>query len=441
MWRVSQTIHWSITLKTQQSKITPLSLIGRIHRTGKSSSFLKQTFSALKYRNYRLWFSGQTVSLFGTWMQRTAQAYLIFDLTKSPLYLGYVGFAYGVPSWLFMLYGGAIADRFSRRTILLIAQIVMMILAFILAGLTFSGLVQPWQIIILAFLLGCANAFDAPARQAFVTELVELPDLTNAIALNSSMINMATVAGPAFAGLTYAAFGPAWCFAINGLTFIAVILALLLMKLSPFMHVDKSVSILKEILEGLSFAARKPIIRMLVINLAILSLAGLGFVTLLPVWAVDVLGGDATTNGFLHTARGLGALSGALLIAAIGSSYPKGRLLSIATFVMPFSLLLFSFTGIFPASLITLLGVGWGFMVIINLSNTLVQVNVDNALRGRVMGIFTLTFFGLMPIGSLINGAIAEQVGAPITIQINALILLASAIILLLFFPFIRAQE
>ena len=156
-----------------------------------------QTFSALKYRNYRLWFSGQTVSLFGTWMQRTAQAYLIFDLTKSPLYLGYVGFAYGIPSWLFMLYGGAIADRFSRRIILLVAQTAMMILAFILAGLTFSGLVQPWHIIILAFLLGCANAFDAPARQAFVTELVELPDLTNAIALNSSMINLATVAGPA----------------------------------------------------------------------------------------------------------------------------------------------------------------------------------------------------------------------------------------------------
>lgn len=374
-------------------------------------------------------------------MQRTAQAYLIFDLTKSPIYLGYVGFAYGVPSWLFMLYGGAIADRFSRRIILLFAQTAMMILAFILAGLTFTGLVQPWQIIILAFLLGCANAFDAPARQAFVTELVELTDLTNAIALNSSMINLATVVGPALAGLTYAAFGPAWCFTINGLTFIAVIMALFLMKLAPFKPVDKSVSIIKEIREGLSFAARKPIIRMLIINLGILSLAGLGFVTLLPVWAVDVLGGDATTNGFLHTARGLGALSGALLIAAIGLSFSKGKLLTMATFIMPLSLLLFSFTGILPASLITLLGVGWGFMVIINLSNTLVQMNVSDDLRGRVMGIFTFTFFGLMPIGSLINGSIADQLGAPMTIQINALILLIAAFILLLFFPFIRTQD
>lgn len=374
-------------------------------------------------------------------MQRSAQAYLIFDLTKSPMYLGYVGFAYGVPSWLFMLYGGVLADRFPRRTILLIAQIAMMILAFVLAGLTFTGLVQPWHIIILAFLLGSANAFDAPARQAFVTDLVDRSDLANAIALNSSMINTATVAGPAVAGLTYAAFGPAWCFAINGLTFIAVIIALLLMKLAPFKPVDRGVSILKEIREGFSFVASKPTIRTLIINLGILSLAGLGFVTLLPVWAVDVLGGDATTNGYLHTARGLGALSGALLIAAIGQAYSKGKLFTVATFVMPVFLLLFSFTRILPTSFITLFGVGWGFMVIINLSNTLVQTNVTDELRGRVMGIFTFTFFGLMPIGSLINGVIADQIGVPLTVQINALILLAAAIVLLLLFPFIRAQE
>ncbi len=374
-------------------------------------------------------------------MQRSAQAYLIFDLTKSPIFLGYVGFAYGVPSWLFMLYGGVLADRFPRRTILLIAQFTMMILAFVLAGLTFTGLVQPWHILILAFLLGSANAFDAPARQAFVTELVDRSDLANAIALNSSMINTATVAGPAVAGLTYAAFGPAWCFAINGLTFIAVIIALLKMKLAPFKPADRGVSILKEIREGFNFVARKPTILTLIINLGILSLAGLGFVTLLPVWAVDVLGGDATTNGYLHTARGLGALSGALLIAAIGQTYSKGKLFTVATFVMPVFLLLFSFTRILPTSFFTLLGAGWGFMVIINLSNTLVQTNVTDELRGRVMGIFTFTFFGLMPIGSLINGVIADQIGAPLTVQINALILLAAAIVLLLLFPFIRAQE
>lgn len=374
-------------------------------------------------------------------MQRTAQAYLIFDLTRSPLYLGYVGFAYGVPSWLFMIYGGALADRFPRRTILLITQIAMMILAFILAALTFTKLVQPWHVIVLAFLLGCANAFDAPARQAFVTELVDRKDLTNAIALNSSMINTATVIGPAVAGITYAAFGPAWCFTINGFTFIAVIIALLSMKLAPFQPVDRAISILSEIKEGFRFAVGKPTIRILIVNLGIISLAGIGFITLLPVWAVDVLGGDATTNGFLHTARGLGALSGALLIAAIGQSYSKGKLFTIGTFVMPIFLILFSYTRILPTSFLTLLGVGWGFMVIINLSNTLVQTSVTDELRGRVMGIFTFTFFGFMPIGSLINGALADQIGAPLTVQINALILLAAAFILAVRFPIIRSQN
>lgn len=399
---------------------------------------VRQTFSALKYYNYRLWFGGQTISLFGTWMQRTAQGYLVFDLTHSPIYLGYVGFAYGIPSWLFMIYGGAIADRFPRRTILIIAQAAMMVLAFILAALTFLEIVQPWQIIVLAFLLGCANAFDAPARQAFVTELVERHDLTNAIALNSSMINAAAVIGPAVAGITYAAFGPAWCFTINGLTFIAVITALVLMKLAPFKPVDRIHSILTEIKEGMSYTIQHPTIRVLVVNLALLSLVGMGFVTLLPVWAVDVLGGDATTNGFLHTARGLGALSGALLIAAIGSSYPRGRLFTIGTFVMPVFLVLLSLTRVLPASFITLMGTGWGFMVIVNLSNTLVQTSVTDALRGRVMGIFTFTFFGFMPIGSMINGALAEQIGAPLTVQINAIILLAAACLLAIRFPFIR---
>lgn len=441
MCRGSQSSLWSSTLKTPQPQSTQKSLTHGIPRSSRIASFFGQTFSALRYHNYRLWFVGQTVSLFGTWMQRTAQAYLIFELTKSPVYLGYVGFAFGIPAWLFMLYGGVVADRFPRRKVLLGTQISMMILAFVLAGLTFTGAVQPWQIIILAFLLGCANAFDAPARQAFVTDLIERKDLTNAIALNSSMINMATVLGPAIAGLTYAAFGPAWCFTINGLSFIAVILALSLMKLPPFQSVSRQISIGTEVKQGFAYVASKPVIRTIILNLGILSLAGLGFVTLLPVWAVDVLGGDATTNGFLHTARGLGALSGVFLIAAIGQTYSKGKLFTIGTFVMPVFLILLSFTRILPASFLALFGAGWGFMVIINLSNTLVQINVTDELRGRVMGIFTLTFFGLLPIGSLINGVIADQIGAPLTVQINAVILLAAAILLFLRFPALRAQK
>lgn len=431
---------WSYNLKSQHSQITQQPQKFGKQNAAWLATFLGQTFSALKYPNYRLWFIGQTVSLFGTWMQRTAQGYLIYELTESPIYLGYVGFAYGIPSWMFMLYGGAIADRFPRRRLLLIAQTSMMALAFILAALTFTNLIQPWQVIVLAFLLGCANAFDAPARQAFVTELIDRRDLTNAIALNSSMINTATVVGPAIAGLTYAAFGPAWCFTINGITFIAVIMALLMMKLAPFQPVARTASVLREIAQGMNYSIKKPVIRTVILNLGVISMAGLGFVTLLPVWAVDVLGGDAITNGYLHTARGLGALSGALLIAAIGHIYSKGRLFTIGTFIMPIFLLIFSFTRILPSSFLTLLGVGWGFMVLINLSNTFVQINVSDELRGRVMGIFTLTFFGLMPIGSLINGVIAENLGAPTTVQINALILMAAALILYFRTPYVKAQ-
>jgi MFS family permease len=428
-------------LKSSLPQRIQQTIAGGIHNPSRIFLYIGQTFTALKYPNYRLWFIGQTVSLFGTWMQRTAQGYLIYDLTKSPIYLGYVGFAYGVPSWFFMLYGGAIADRVPRRTLLLITQSAMMILAFILAGLTFARVVQSWQIIVLAFLLGCANAFDAPARQAFVTELIDQQDLTNAIALNSSMFNAATVVGPAIAGITYAVFGPAWCFTINGITFIAVIIALLMMKLAPYQPAVRGLSIFVEIKDGLSFAAKEPTIRIIILNLAVISLAGLGFVTLLPVWAVDVLGGDATTNGYLHTARGIGALSGALLIASIGQRYSKGKLFTIGTFVMPLFLLLFSFTQILPTSLIALIGAGWGFMVIISLSNTLIQLKVNNELRGRVMGIFTLTFFGLMPIGSLVNGAIADRIGAPLTVQINSIILLTSATLLFFLFPAFRSQK
>lgn len=428
-------------MKTSPPEALPEPLPAQLGQTSRISALVRQTFSALKYYNYRLWFGGQTVSLFGTWMQRSAQGYLIFDLTKSPIYLGYVGFAYGIPAWLFMIYGGAIADRFPRRTILLIAQVAMMVLAFILAALTFAQIVLPWHIIVLAFLLGIANAFDAPARQAFVTELVDRKDLTNAIALNSSMINTATVIGPAVAGITYALFGPAWCFIINGFTFLAVIVALLLMKLAPFIPVDRTMSIFSEIKDGISFAARQPTIRILILNLGLLSLAGLGFVTLLPVWAVDVLGGDATTNGFLHTARGIGALSGALMIAAIGQTFSRGKLFTIGTFVMPLFLILFSLTRVLPASFLALMGVGWGFMVIVNLSNTLVQINVTDELRGRVMGLFTFTFFGFMPIGSLINGVLADQIGTPLTIQINAIILLAAAFLLFTLFPYIRKNQ
>ena len=258
-----------------------------------------KTFASLKHRNYRLWFWGQMVSLFGTWMQTTAQGFLVFELTQSPAYLGYIGFAMGVPSWLFMMYGGVIADRMPRRRLLIITQSAMMMLAFILAALTFGGIVQPWHILLLAFGLGLANSFDSPARLAFVSEMVDSEDLTNAVALNATMFNTATAVGPAVAGLIYATLGPSWCFTINGFSFIAVIAALLAMKLASQTRPSRQSSTLAALKEGLSYVHHQPIIRTLIGLVASASLFGMSLGTLIPAWSVKILHGNATTNGLL----------------------------------------------------------------------------------------------------------------------------------------------
>ncbi len=402
---------------------------------------LSQMFAALHHRNYRLWFIGQLVSLIGTWMQTTAQGYLVFELTHSPAYLGYVGFAAGVPSWLFMLYGGVVADRFSRHKMILATQISMMVLAFILAALTFSGLIQPWHIVLLALGLGVANAFDAPARQAFVVEMVGREDLTNAIALNSSMFNMATVAGPAVAGLAYALLGPAWCFTINGISFIAVIVALLLMRLNPGEARKRVTAPLDDLKEGLRYAASHVIIRTLISVAAVMNLFGMAFMTLMPAWAITVLGGDATVNGWLLSARGLGALSGALMIAALGRFKAKGKLLTLGSFAFPLLVLLFAEVRWLPLSLLMLVGVGWGFMILFNMANTLLQTIVPDELRGRVVSIYTLGFFGSMPLGALLTGWVAELIGEPNTVFLSALFSLVFAVWLWLRVPQLRRLE
>ena len=402
---------------------------------------LQQTFAALKYHNYRLWFSGQLVSLFGTWMQTTAQGYLVFQLTNSPAYLGYVGFAAGVPAWLFTLYGGVIADRMPRRTLMLITQTAMMLLAFVLAALVFAKLVQPWHIVVLAFLLGIANAFDGPARLAFVVELVDREDLTNAIALNSSMFNLATATGPAIAGLTYALIGPAWCFLLNGLSFLAVIWALLRMKLPPPKPSTRRASTWADLGEGVRYILHHPAIRTLIVLVGFTSTFGIAFATLFPAWAVDVLGGDATTNGLLQSARGLGALLSALMLASLGRSRFKGKLLTVGTIAFPLLLLVFTFVRSLPLSLLVLVGTGVAVILIMNVANALVQGLVLDALRGRVMSVYSMTFFGCMPIGALWIGAAAEYAGAPTAMIIGATISLAFGALLFVFAPWVRKME
>ncbi len=404
----------------------------------RASRSLHRTFASLHSPNYRLWFIGQLVSLVGTWMQSTAQGYLVFELTKSPAFLGYVGFASGLPSWLFMLYGGVIADRMSRRTLMIITQSAMMVLAFLLAGLVFGGRVQPWHIVVIALALGVANAFDAPARQAFVVELVDREDLTNAIALNATMFNMAVVVGPAIAAAVYALLGPAWCFIINGLSFIAVIVALLLMKLAPQKSQAKRTSALSQLKEGLRYTTAHPTIRTIILNLGMISLFGVSILTLLPAWSVNILGGDVKTNGLLLSARGIGSLSGALLIAWLGQRQPRGRIWAIGNLAMPVVLVVFAVARWLPLSMVAMIGLGWAFMVQANISNSLVQTTIPDALRGRVMGIYTLVFFGAMPLGSLLAGSGAHWLGEPTIVLICAGVLTLTAGYIWLRLPFIR---
>ncbi len=384
---------------------------------------LSQTFTALKYRNFRLWFSGQMVSLIGTWMQATAQSYLLFELTGSPVMLGIAGFASGIPIWLFSLYSGLLSDRFSRRKVILFAQTSMMVLGFILAFLTFTGMVQPWHIIVLAFLLGTANAFDAPARQSFVVDMVPKEDLTNAIALNSSVFNLGTIVGPSVAGIIYAWLGPAWCFTINGISFLGVIAALLLMNVPPRKITIQKKSPFLDLKEGLQFAIGHVEIRFLLINLAAVAMFSFSLMTLMPDWAKTVLGGDVTTNGMLLSARGVGSLAAALMIANLGSRVVRGRIWTSGGVIMPIALLLLGGFQILPISIITLVILGWSLMSVVNISNALIQTHVPDDLRGRVMSIYIFAFMGTYPLGALLVGWLADLYGSPMTIIICAVVI------------------
>ncbi|MEJ5202300.1 MAG: MFS transporter, partial [Anaerolineales bacterium] len=362
--------------------------------------------------------------------QSAAQGYLLFELTRSAAYLGYVGFISGVPTWLFTLVGGLVADRVPRRNLLVLIQISMMLPAFLLAGLTFSGIVQPWHILVLAAFNGIANAFDAPARQSFVVELVDNREhLTNAIALNSSMFNLGLVIGPALGGLVYALAGPGWCFTINGISFLAVIAALLLMRLPPFTPPSHTNNAWQDILDGLRYVAGNDLVRLLIVSLGITALFGFSLVTLIPAWAVNVLGGDERTNGLLLSARGVGALIAALTLASLGERSRRGKIWTLGSFVLPLGMFAFALIKWQLPSLALMALIGWGLLsMAINL-NALIQSRVPDELRGRVMSIYSLTFMGSLPIGSLLAGEIAGRWGEQNAVLFNAAVLLAFALL------------
>jgi len=412
-----------------------------MHEKFPGTALRKRTFAALAFPNYRLWFFGQMTSLFGTWMQSTAQGYLVYELTHSEAYLGYVGFASGVASWVFMLYGGALADRIPRRRLLVVTQTASMVPAVALSVLTFTHVVAPWHIVVLAFVLGIVNAFDAPARQSFVLEMVDRPVLTNAIALNSMMFNVAMAVGPAIGGISYALFGPGWCFAINAVSFIAVIAALLAMRLADAPPPVRTSGTFNDISSGLRAVVADRRILAIMILMGVESLFGNAFTTLMPAWAVQVLHGDASTNGFLQSARGLGALTSALVIASLSYRKFKGKLMTIGSFIFPIFIVLFSLTRSTTFSLLTLLGVGAFNIVVNNLANSLVQTMTPDELRGRVMAIYMLTFFGFGPIGSLLAGAAATAIGVPLTVALGACGMLACAVAIVAAVPSLRRLQ
>lgn len=402
----------------------------------------RKTFTALKYPNYRLWFWGQMISLFGSWMQTTAQGYLIYELTHSPIFLGYVGFATGIPALLFTLYGGVIADRFPRRSVLIATQIAMMILAVILATLTFLHIIQPWHIIVLAFFLGVTNAFDSPARMAFVLEMVERKDLVNAIALNATMFNSASAVGPAIAGVVYAIFGPAWCFTINGVSFIGVIIALKLMKLKKMEIAPSQQSVFKELKEGIVYVVKEQkMILTLIVIISMTGFFGIAFATIFPAWAVNIMHGNAATNGLLQSARGAGALTGALFIATVSHLKIKGKLLTFGMFAFPIFLMVFLFLRQLPLTLVLLYFIGISSLMVLNMANGFVQTLVSDKLRGRVMALYSLAFFGSMTLGALFIGAVAEHFSEPIAVAVNATILFVTALVIWIFIPKLRALK
>jgi predicted MFS family arabinose efflux permease len=397
-----------------------------------------ETFAAFRHPNYRYWAIGQFISSMGGWMQSTAQGYLIFQLTQSAAYLGYISFSAGVPVWFLTLYGGVIADRLPRRLMLFITQTAMMLTSLVLALLIFANLIQPWHVLAASFCLGIINAFDGPVRQVFVIELVGKEDLTNAIALNASIFHTATVMGPTVGGIIYALAGPAWCFTINALSFVAILIALLLIKLEPRERAPRKGTALGQLREGLNYTLHTEPIRTLLIDLTLTIMLGFSVVTLIPAWASEVLGGDVQTNGLLLSGRGVGALLGALMIAFLGSRRMRGRLLAWASFTLPLAMLVFALLRWIPMAVVFIGIIGWSLIVMANVTNALVQTAVPDEMRGRVMSLYMLVLNGGSPIGSLVAGSAAASLGAPAVILINALLLGAFAVYTWLRKPFIR---
>jgi len=375
---------------------------------------------ALRSRDYRLFAAGQLVSLIGTWMQMVAQAWLIYRLTGSPVLLGVAGFAAQIPVFVLAPLGGVIADRLDRRRVLVVAQATMMVLALVLAVLTFAGVVRVWHVFTLAALLGVANAFDIPARQSFVIQMVGREDLPNAIALNASMVNGARLIGPAVAGAVVAMVGEAWCFLINGTSYIGVISALLLMKTPHTRTVGRAtVSAWESVVEGFAFAWHTRPVRALLILLGLVSFMGMPYTVLMPIFADRILLGGPHAYGFLMSSAGLGALAGSGVLTLRRDLHGLGRWIALSAIGFGVCLILFSLSRSLWLSAALLAPAGFFMILGMAASNTLVQAMVPDRLRGRVMAVYSMMFMGMAPMGSLMAGSLAAPLGAPATVALG----------------------
>ena len=408
--------------------------------TDPETSAWKFAVRALRYRNYRLFFGGQSVSLIGTWMTRIATSWLVYRLTHSAFLLGVAGFSLQIPILLLGPFAGVWVDRLDRHRVLVITQILSMIQSFWLAALALSGRITIGEIIALSLFQGAINAFDMPARQAFVVQMVEdRADLSNAIALNSSMVNGARLIGPSLAGIIIAAFGEGYCFLIDGFSYIAVIISLLLMHITAQSVRPKRSDVLDELRDGWNYVAHFAPIRSILLLLALISLVGMPYTVLMPIFAGTVLHGGAHTLGFLMAASGVGALGGALVLATRRSVVGLGRVIAMTAGGFGVGLVAFANSRWLPLSLALLMVTGFSMMTQMASTNTILQTIVDEDKRGRVMSFYSMAFQGTAPFGSLIAGAAAARIGAPYTLMIGGSLCVVGAAWFCTELPKIRA--
>jgi MFS family permease len=396
------------------------------------------TLRALRHRNFQLFFGGQLISLIGTWMQSIAEAWLVYRLTGSSVLLGTISFANQIPVFLVAPLGGIVADRWSRRKIVIGTQAASMLLALTLSLLTLTGMIRVWHLFVLTALLGVVNSFDIPARQAFLSDMVGREDLMNAIALNSSMFNSARIVGPAVAGILVANIGEGWCFFANGVSYIAVIAGLLMMDVRRHIPVGSNGSMIAHVVEGFRFVIHNLPIHALLILLGILSLTGMPFAVLMPIFADQILHGGARGLGLLMGASGIGALCGALTLATRQSVRGLSRWVAMSAGAFGATLAVFALSRSFWFSCAVLIPVGFAMMIEMGSSNTLIQSMSPDHLRGRVMSVYSMMFMGMSPIGALLSGICAEKFGAPLTVAAGGVICIVAATVFGLNLPALR---